>query len=345
MEIEQQEEAVMGEVVYANWRRLIKPQRMQTDSKSDERYGKFVIRPLERGFGVTLGNSLRRVLLSSLQGAAISSCRIEGVLHEFSPIPGVVEDVTDIVLNLKGVRLRSSLSESVSGTISVSGQPGTTVVARASDIQFGEGVEVLNPEHPLATLTEKANFSCEVSATMGRGYIPAETHTGEDQQLGLIKIDAVHSPIERVKYTVTNARVGRRTDYDKLTLEIWTDGSVRPEDALAFSAKILKEQLQPFINFAEEEEPVVEEAETELHELNENLFRRVDELELSVRSTNCLQNAGIEFMWQLVEKSESEMLKTKNFGRKSLNEIKEILADHGLSLGMQLPAGFPRNRA
>ena len=333
----------MEETVYSNWRSLIKPKRVERDNKSTNRYGKFVIRPLERGFGTTLGNSLRRILLSSLQGAAITSVRIEGVLHEFSFIPGIVEDVTDIVLNIKGVLLRTSAREMVRGRIQKKGEPGKTVVVRAGDMTFDAECEVLNAEHALATLTEEGEFDCEVTVQMGKGYVPAAQNKAEDMPLDTMPVDAIFSPIQRVRYTVTNARVGQRTDYDKLALEVWTDGSVVPEDAVAYSAKILKEQLQIFINFAEEEEPEPEESEPEEQEYNEALFKRVDELELSVRSQNCLQNAGIEYIYQLVEKTEAEMLKTKNFGRKSLNEIKEILSDLGLSLGMKLH-NFPKHK-
>ncbi|MBX2801400.1 MAG: DNA-directed RNA polymerase subunit alpha [Myxococcales bacterium] len=333
----------MDQAVYTNWRSLIKPKRVERDNKSNARYGKFVIRPLERGFGTTIGNSLRRILLSSLQGAAITSVRIEGVLHEFSFIPGIVEDVTDIVLNIKGVLLRTSSSEVVRGHIRRKGEPGQTVVVRASDFTFDAECEVLNPEHPIATLTEEGEFECDVTVQMGKGYVPAAQNKSEDHPIGTIPVDAIFSPIQRVRYTVTNARVGQRTDYDKLTMEIWTDGSVVPEDALAYAAKIQKEQLQIFINFAEDAEPEEEEEEESEQEFNENLFKRVDELELSVRSQNCLQNAGIEYIYQLVEKTEAEMLKTKNFGRKSLNEIKEILSDLGLSLGMKLH-NFPKHK-
>ena len=333
----------MEENVYSNWRALIRPRRVERDPKSGRSYGKFVIRPLERGFGTTIGNSLRRILLSSLQGAAITSVKIEGVLHEFSFIPGIVEDVTDIVLNVKGVLLRTSATDVVRGSIKAHGRPGETVVAKASDFTFDSDCEVLNPDHPIATLTEEGEFEAEITVEMGKGYVPAAQNKNEEQPLGTIPVDAIFSPIQRVRYTVTNARVGQRTDYDRLTMEVWTDGSVVPEDALAYSAKILKEQLQIFINFAEEEEPEVEVEEEEEQEFPETLFKRVDELELSVRSQNCLQNAGIEFIYQLVEKSEAEMLKTKNFGRKSLNEIKEILVDLNLSLGMKLH-NFPKHK-
>jgi DNA-directed RNA polymerase subunit alpha len=333
----------MEEHVYSNWRSLIKPRRVERDAKSSETYGKFVIRPLERGFGTTIGNSLRRILLSSLQGAAITSVQIDGVLHEFAFIPGIVEDVTDIVLNIKGILLKTTATEAITGRLARNGEKGKTVVVRAGDLTFDAACEVLNPNHAIATLTEEGVFGATVKVSMGKGYVAAKENKDEDAPLGTIPVDAIFLPIKRVRYTVTNARVGQRTDYDRLTIELWTDGSVLPEDAMAYAAKIMKEQLQIFINFAEEEEPEVEDDADEDQEFNENLFKRVDELELSVRSQNCLQNAGIEYIYQLVERSEAEMLKTKNFGRKSLNEIKEILADLDLSLGMKLQ-NFPKHK-
>ena len=332
----------MQEVIAANWRSLIKPKRVEA-SKSSDTYGKFVVRPLERGFGITLGNALRRILLSSLQGAAIKTVKIDGVLHEFSSIPGVVDDVTNIVLNLKQVRVRTSSSELITGHIDKSCGEGETVDVTAGDIRFNAEAEVLNPDHVIATITEGGRFQAEVTVAMGRGYVLGAMTEEAESLIGTIPVDALHSPIQKVKYTVTNARVGHRTDYDKLTLEVWTDGSVSPEDAVAFAAKILKEQVQIFINFVEEPEPELTEDTAPEEEWNENLFKRVDELELSVRSANCLQNAGIEYIWQLVERSVPEMLKTKNFGRKSLNEIQEILAELGLSLGMKLH-NFPKDR-
>jgi DNA-directed RNA polymerase subunit alpha len=333
----------MNDAVYANWRTLIRPRRVERDAKSSQSYGKFVIRPLERGFGTTIGNSLRRILLSSLQGAAVTAIKIDGVDHEFSFIPGIVEDVTDIILNVKGILIRTSSSTAVKGHIRKEGRSGETVVVRAGEMTFDADCEVLNPDHPIATLTEAGVFEAELTIKVGKGYVPASQNKDEDAPLGTIPVDAIFSPIKRVRYIVTNARVGQRTDYDRLTMEVWTDGSVFPEDAVAYSAKILKEQLQIFINFVEEEEPEPEGAVEEEQEFNENLFKRVDELELSVRSQNCLQNAGIEYIYQLVERTEAEMLKTKNFGRKSLNEIKEILSDLGLSLGMKLH-NFPKHK-
>jgi len=334
----------MNEFIYSNWRSLTRPRRIERDSRSGDTYGKFVVKPLERGFGITLGNALRRVLLSSLQGAAITSVKVEGVLHEFSAIPGVIEDVTDIILNLKGVLIRTDRTEPLRATIDVEGRPGELRIVRAGDIRFEGVADVLNPDHPIATLTGRARFSAEMSVKMGKGYTPADRNKTEDMPIGTIPIDSIHSPIRRVRYVVTNARVGQRTDFDKLTLEVWTNGAVTPDDAVAFSAKILKEQLQTFINFVEEDEPAMGEEMAGGEEFNESLFKRVDELDLSVRSANCLQNAGIEFVWQLVERTEAEMLKTKNFGRKSLNEIKEILSELGLSLGMKLH-NFPKTHA
>ena len=334
----------MNEHVYANWRNLIKPKRIERDSRANETYAKLVVKPLERGFGITLGNALRRILLSSLQGAALTSVRIEGVLHEFSSIPGVIEDVTDIILNLKGVLIKTDRIEPFRASVDVEGVPGTIRVVTGRDIRFDSAAEVLNPDHPIATLTGTGRLHAEMTVKTGKGYVPADRNKSPDMPLGTIPIDAIHSPIRRVRYVVTNARVGQRTDYDKLTLEVWTNGAVTPDDAVAYAAKIMKEQIQTFINFVEEDEPSSGDGATEPETFPDTLFRRVDELDLSVRSANCLQNAGIEYVWQLVEKTEAEMLKTKNFGRKSLNEIKEILGELSLSLGMKLQ-NFPKNRA
>jgi DNA-directed RNA polymerase subunit alpha len=324
--------------MYKNWRDLIKPKKLQVEAETlSTTYGKFSAEPFERGFGTTLGNSLRRVLLSSLQGAAIASVRIKGVLHEFSSIPGVTEDVTDIILNLKGVRLKMHGYES--RTIRVV-HKGAGVV-KAGDIITDPNVEILNPEAHIATCSQDANLEMEMVVRSGKGYVPAERNRDEKAPVGTIPIDSIFSPLVKVNFTVTNARVAQITDYDKLTLEIWTDGSVKPDDAVAYAAKILKEQLTIFINFDEESEPFEETESEEVKEkVNENLYRSVDELELSVRSANCLKNAGIKLIGELVSKSEAEMLKTQNFGRKSLNEIKDILADMGLTLGMKLE-GFP----
>lgn len=324
--------------MYKNWRDLIKPKRLQVESDSlTDTYGKFTAEPFERGFGTTMGNSLRRVLLSSLQGAAIVSVRIKGVLHEFSTIPGVTEDVTDIILNLKGVRLNLHSQDSRNIRIVKKGAGQIT----AGDIITDANVEILNPDHHIATCGKDADLEMEMVVSMGKGYVPAERNRDEKAPVGTIPIDAIFSPIKKVNFAVTNARVGQITDYDKLALELFTDGSVRPDDAVAYAAKIVKEQLQIFINFDEEQaEPPETEEETETRKINDNLYRSVEELELSVRSANCLKNANIRLIGDLVQKSEAEMLKTQNFGRKSLNEIKDILAEMGLSLGMKLE-NFP----
>ena len=324
--------------MYKNWRDLIRPKQLQCEKETlTDTYGKFYAEPFERGFGTTLGNSLRRILLSSLQGAAITSLRIKGVLHEFSAIQGVTEDVTDIILNLKGVRLK--LHSAVQSTIRVV-HKGEGVV-RAGDFVVGHNVEIMNPDHIIATCGKDTHFEMDMTVKMGKGYVPADRNRDEKAPVGTIPIDAIYTPIKKVNFAVTNARVGQMTDYDKLTLEVWTDGSAKPEDALAYSAKIMKEQLTIFINFDEETEPQqFEESQDEIDKINENLYRTVDELELSVRSANCLKNAGIKLIGELVSKTEAEMLKTQNFGRKSLNEIKDILSDMGLTFGMKLD-GFP----
>jgi DNA-directed RNA polymerase subunit alpha len=313
-----------------NWRDLIRPRMLDIEERS-ETYGKFACEPLERGFGTTLGVALRRVLLSSLQGAAITHVSIEGALHEFTSLPGVIEDVTDIILNLKETLLRVETDKTYTIRLDKSGEGPVY----ASDLTLVDGVSVLNPTHRICTLARDGKVAIEFTVTTGRGYAPAERHSA-DLPVGTIAIDALYSPIKKVNFIVTNARVGQQTDYDKLTLEVWTNGSIRPDDAVAFAAKILKEQLNLFINFEEMAEPIESPRNEEQEKLNENLWRTVDELELSVRSANCLQNANIKYIGELVQKTESEMLKTKNFGRKSLKEIKEILAEMGLSLGMKL---------
>ncbi len=321
---------------YKFWRDLIQPKGFEVEKESlSSTYGKFFIRPLERGYGVTLGNSLRRVLLSSMMGSAVSAVKLEGVLHEFSTMPDVLEDVTDIILNLKEVRFRQADAENKTVRISKTG-PGKVT---AADIQTTEGLEVLNPEQHIATLGKDGKFEAEIIVSYGRGYMEAEGR-GQDLGVGYIPVDSLHSPIRRVNYHVSAARVGQRTDYDALTLEVWTDGSLRPEESVSLGSKILKEQLQVFLNFDEDIEPEVVEETTSTPQFNENLFRSVDDLELSVRSANCLKNANIRHIGELVTKSEAEMLKTKNFGRKSLNEIKEILSNMGLSLGMKIE-GWP----
>jgi DNA-directed RNA polymerase subunit alpha len=321
-----------------NWRGMIKPDRLHSESTAS--YGKFICEPLERGFGITCGNALRRIILSSLYGAAITSVKFEDVMHEFSVVPGVLEDVSEIILNLKQVRLK--VSDPEPRTVTIVGKGEGTVTA--GDIVSGDGrVEVLNPDQHIATLSEEAELRMTLAVKIGKGYSLAENNKDEDAPVGTIPIDAVFSPIKRVNYVVGNARVGQRTDYDKLTLEVWTDGSVQPEDAVAYAAKILKDQMTTFINFDEEAEPDRERgADRGLEpQFNENLYRSVEELELSVRSANCLKNANILKIFQLVQKTENEMLKTKNFGRKSLNEIKEVLSEMGLSLGMKLEGFMP----
>lgn len=334
------------DLIATNWRNLVRPRKVVKSPASNNQYGKFTISPLERGYGVTIGNSLRRVLLSSLTGAAITSVYIEGVLHEFSSMPNVVEDVTEIVLNLKGVRIKMNTANPVQAKIHVKGQKGKILDVTAGDIQIAGDAVILNPEHHIASLTEGADFDVDLEIEIGSRYVAGTYSTLEakEKRLGTIAVDALFSPVQKVKYNVTNARVGQNTDFDKLSLEIYTDGSVDPEDALAFAAKILKEQMQVFINFQEQDEPVVEEVVEEEEQWNEHLFSRVEDLELSVRSANCLQNAGIEYIYQLVQRSEQEMLKTKNFGRKSLNEIKEILSERQLSLGLKLN-NFPEHKA
>ncbi len=326
------------ELMYMNWQQMIKPEKVQVTSKPW--YGKFVCEPLERGFGITMGNCLRRIILSSLYGAAVISVKFDTVMHEFSVIEGVLEDVSEIILNLKEVRF--NLADAGPGTVRLdaSGEGEVT----AGDIISDDGkCEVLNPKQHIATLTDKAVLKMSMTVQIGKGYSLAENNKDEDAPAGTIPIDAVFSPIKRVNYVVGNARVGQRTDYDKLTMEIWTDGSILPENAVAYAAKILKEQMTIFINFDEELEPEPDKKveEQDSPRFNENLFRSVEELELSVRSANCLKNADINQIWQLVSKTEAEMLKTKNFGRKSLNEIKEVLSEMGLSLGMKLDGFVP----
>ena len=320
---------------YKNWTELIQPERLEVDRDSHtESYGKFVCQPLERGFAITIGNSLRRILLSSIQGAAITSVRIDKALHEFTAIPGILEDVTEIILNLKVVRLKLNTAEGQTVRIDKKGKGPVT----AADIISDGSVEVMNPEQHICTITGKGKFSVELEVKWGKGYRPAEMNKSDDQPIGVIPIDSIFTPVKKVQYVVTQARVGQQTDYDKLTLEIHTDGSVKPENALAYASKILKQHMAIFINFDEEKaEPEIEESpESEEPPLNENLYRTVEDLELSVRSANCLKNANITYIGELVQRTEPEMLKTKNFGRKSLNEIKQLLEEMELSLGMKI---------
>ncbi|RMD85984.1 MAG: DNA-directed RNA polymerase subunit alpha [Candidatus Dadabacteria bacterium] len=315
---------------------MIKPRRVEVESKTlDDKYGKFVAEPLERGFGLTLGNALRRILLSSLQGCAITSVRIDGVMHEFSTIDNVKEDVTQIVLNLKDVVFIMEDKSQATGRIEVSGPCELT----AGMIQ-GDGFTVVNPDLLIATLGDGVTFKADLTIKKGRGYVTSEQNKEEDAPIGTIFLDSIFSPIRKVNHVVTNARVGQRTDYDKLTMEIWTDGSIDPRTAVAEASHILRDQLSIFVGDYIVEEVHEEEKEEPKEQFNPNLFRRIEEIELSVRSANCLENADIKFIGELVQRTEAEMLRTKNFGRKSLNEIKDILSKMGLSLGMKLE-NFP----
>jgi len=326
------------EIHEKNWKALIKPKRLEIDEETlTDYYGKFVAEPLERGFGTTLGNSIRRILLSSIQGAAITAVKIDGSLHEFSVLPGVKEDVTDLILNLKEVVFKLHSPGPKMVRIEVEGGKEVT----AADIITDADVEVINPQQHIAILDKGATLKMEMTVKMGMGYVTAERNKEEDMSIGTIPIDSIFTSITKVNYTVTNARVGQITDYDKLTLEVWTNGSIKPDDAVAIAAKILKDQLNIFINFEEppEELPSEDDEEKkkrELEKLRDLLTKGVDELELSVRSANCLKNASIQNIRELVQKTEQEILQTKNFGRKSLNEIKEVLEGMGLRLGMNI---------
>ena len=330
---------MVDNIIHRNWQELIKPEKLQVATGGDaKRAATIVAEPLERGFGVTLGNALRRILLSSLQGAAVQSVHIDGVLHEFSSITGVREDVTDIVLNIKDIAIRMHGDGPKRMVVKKQG-PGTVT---AGDIQTVGDVAILNPELVLCTLDEGAEIRMEFTANTGKGYVPAERNRSEDSPIGLIPVDSIYSPVKKVSYRVENTREGQILDYDKLTLVVETNGSITPEDAVAFSARILQDQLNVFVNF---EEPRREEAAPSIPELafNPALLKKVDELELSVRSANCLKNDNIVYIGDLIQKSEAEMLRTPNFGRKSLNEIKEVLAQMGLHLGMEVPGWPPEN--
>jgi DNA-directed RNA polymerase subunit alpha len=313
-----------------------KPKFLEADAATlTGTYGRFTGQPYERGFGTTIGNAMRRILLSSIEGAAVTAVKIEGVLHEFSSIPGVIEDVTDIILNIKKIPIKLHIPRVETVTVNVKGP----TVVRASDVKAGANVEVLDPDAVIATLSDEGQIEMEMRVKPGRGYVPADQNMEDDLALGYIPIDSVHSPVQRVNFSVDPARVGRSTDYDKLTLEVWTDGSISPQEAIATAGKLLKDHLSIFINFEDRMEIEPEADDTEDEKLREHLDRSIDELDLSVRSYNCLKNAGIETVRQLVQKTEPELLKTKNFGRKSLNEIKEILADMNLTLGMRVGSG------
>ena len=315
------------------WKGFQRPKRLEFERETlTDRFGRFYAQPFERGFGTTIGNALRRVLLSSIEGAAITAVKIEGVLHEFSSLPGVVEDVTDIILNLKQIPIKMHATDEKILTIDVTRKGKVT----AADLQGDSTIDILEADAPIATLSENGKLQMEMRVSMGRGYVSADKNFDEDLGIGFIPIDSVHSPVRKCNYTVDAARLGQITDYDKLNLEIWTNGSVTPADALGLAAKLLKDHMNIFINFEEELEAAASGEERKPEIRNENLNRSVEELELSVRSYNCLKNANIQTIGELVQKSEAEMLKTKNFGRKSLNEIKEILASMGLGLGMKI---------
>jgi DNA-directed RNA polymerase subunit alpha len=321
------------------WKGFQRPKRLEFEREtSTERFGRFYAQPFERGFGTTIGNTLRRVLLSSIEGAAVTAVKIDGVQHEFSPIPGVVEDATDIILNLKSVPLMLHTDETKTLYIRVD-KPGEV---RARDIEVDQDVEILEPDAHIATVSEKGRLHMELRVKRGRGYVAADKNFDEDLGIGWIPVDSVHSPVKKVNYLVESARVGQNTDYDKLTMDIWTNGAVSPAEALSLAARLVRDHLSIFIGVGETAESEGETpSESSPSVSNENLDKSVEELELSVRSYNCLKNANIRTLRELVTKTEAEMLKTKNFGRKSLNEIKEILAGMGLSLGMRLdqPAG------
>ncbi len=324
---------------YRNWHELIKPEKLEVDkSKHTETYGKFICQPLERGFASTIGNSLRRILLSSIQGAAITTVKIEGALHEFTSMKDIMEDVSEIILNLKQVRIKLNSLDSYKVHIEKTG-PG---VVTAGDISGSSAVEVMNPDQLICTITGDSTFQAELTVEWGKGYQPAEKQEKENLAIGQIPIDAIFTPVKKIQYVVSQARVGQQTDYDKLTLEIETDGSVRPENALAYAAKILKDQLTIFINFDEEKaEPIDSDTIGPPVPLNPYLDKPVEDLELSVRSANCLKNAEINFIGDLAQKTDQEMLKTKNFGRKSLNEIKALLSEMDLTLGMKFENWTP----
>ncbi|MDE1897399.1 MAG: DNA-directed RNA polymerase subunit alpha [Rhodospirillales bacterium] len=322
-----------------NWQTLIKPEQLDVEFGSDAaRVATIIAEPLERGFGMTLGNSLRRILLSSLQGAAVTAVRIDGVLHEFSTLAGVREDVTDIVLNIKQLAVKMH-GEGPKRMVLTATGPGEV---KAGQIQAGHDIEIMNPDLVLCTLDDGATLGMEFTVNNGRGYEPAANNRPEDAPIGLIPVDAIYSPVKRVSYKVEKTRVGQVTDYDKLILEVETNGAITPEDAVALAARILQDQLSMFVNFEEPQRARAEEPRIELP-FNPNLLRKVDELELSVRSANCLKNDNIVYIGDLVQKSEQEMLRTPNFGRKSLNEIKEVLTVMGLSLGMNVPDWPPEN--
>jgi DNA-directed RNA polymerase subunit alpha len=323
--------------IQANWKELIKPTKVAMSASNAKTNATFTVEPLERGFGHTLGNALRRVLLSSLQGAAITSIKVEGAVHEFATLPGVMEDLTEIILNLKALAVRSHATEAKTIVLHKKGSGAVT----AGDIQTTHEIEIIDPTHHIATLSDKGELRIELTVGSGKGYSPAADRKAEERATGTLLIDAIYSPIRRVSFKVSDARVGQITDYDKLVMDVETNGVVTPEDALAFAARILQDQLGVFINF----EDIADDSKRgdELIDINPHLLMKVDELELSVRSANCLKNENIVYIGDLVQKTESEMLKTPNFGRKSLNEIKDLLGQMGLGLGMRLENWPPEN--
>ena len=328
------------EVNTKNWKKLIKPTKLDVQLSQDKSYAKIIAEPLEKGYGLTLGNALRRILLSSIRGTAVTAIQIDGVLHEFTSIKGVREDVTDIVLNIKSLALKSSSENSKKLVLDAKG-PGEI---KASNITSVADIEILNPDLIICNLDENTNFHMEMTVGTGKGYVSADMNKPEEPPLGLIPIDSLFSPVKKVSYSVSTAREGKALDYDKLTMEVVTNGSISAEDAVAYSARIFQDQLGMFVNFDEPQETIVIEQSKE-PEFNKNLLRKVDELELSVRSMNCLKNDNIIYIGDLVQKSEGEMLRTPNFGRKSLNEIKEVLTGMSLYLGMEIPNWPPDNIA
>ena len=326
-------------MIQKNWQELIKPNKIDVSaSKDPSRFGTVVVEPLERGYGLTLGNALRRVLLSSLQGAAVTSIKVDGVLHEFSSIPGVREDVTDIVMNIKSLSLRAHSEGNRKLRLNAVGP----CEVKAGMIETSSEIEIVNPDLVICTLGDKAKLGMELTVSTGKGYRPAAQNRAEDAPIGIIPVDSIFSPVRKVSYKVEDTRVGQITDYDKLVLDIETNGTIKPEDAVAYAARILQDQLQIFVNFQEPQSVSREEAKDELP-FSRHLLRKVEELELSVRSANCLKNDNIIYIGDLVQKTEADMLRTPNFGRKSLNEIKEVLTNMGLHLGMKVEGWPPEN--
>ncbi len=325
-------------VIDKNWKALIKPNKLEINSNEDKSIAKVIAEPLEKGFGQTIGNTLRRILLSSIQGAAVTAIQIDGVLHEFSSIKGVREDVTDIVLNIKNLAIKSSSNGPKKIVLDIKGPKEV----KAKDITLTSEIEILNPEQVICNLDEKTNFHMELIVNTGKGYVSSIKNKSEDSPLGLISVDSLFSPVKKVSFTIENTRAGSTLDYDKLLMTVETNGTVNAEDAIAYAARIFQDQLSMFVNFEDPKE-AIKEVKTVEPEFNKNLLKRVEELELSVRSMNCLKNDNIIYIGDLVQKTEPEMLRTPNFGRKSLNEIKEVLSTMSLYLGMEIPNWPPDN--